>query len=81
MVEIALPKNSKPTEGRTWPHAPAAREEREFRVYRYDPEGGKNPLAKFEEELTTTSPSDQSRFYCGNMAELLTGNPALVDAG
>ena len=43
MVEIALPKNSKPTEGKTWPHAPAAREEREFRVYRYDPEGGKNP--------------------------------------
>ena len=45
------------------------------------PEGGKNPLAKFEEELTTTSPADQSRFYCGNMSELLTGNPALVDAG
>src|SRR5262249_38656491 len=43
MVEIALPKNSRPTEGRTWPHAPHAREEREYRIYRFDPESGKNP--------------------------------------
>jgi succinate dehydrogenase / fumarate reductase iron-sulfur subunit len=43
MVEIALPKNSRPTEGRAWPHAPGAREEREYRIYRYDPDGGKNP--------------------------------------
>jgi succinate dehydrogenase / fumarate reductase iron-sulfur subunit len=43
MVEIALPKNSRPTEGRTWPHAPGAREEREYRIYRFNPEDGKNP--------------------------------------
>jgi succinate dehydrogenase / fumarate reductase, iron-sulfur subunit len=43
MVEIALPKNSRPTEGKTWPHAPGAREEREYRIYRFDPENGKNP--------------------------------------
>jgi len=43
MVEIALPKNSRPTEGKTWPHAPGARDEREYRVYRYDPEDDKNP--------------------------------------
>jgi succinate dehydrogenase / fumarate reductase iron-sulfur subunit len=43
MVEIALPKNSRPTEGKTWPHAPSAREEREYRIYRFDPENGKNP--------------------------------------
>jgi succinate dehydrogenase / fumarate reductase iron-sulfur subunit len=43
MVEIALPKNSRLTEGRTWPHAPGARHEREYRIYRYDPEDGKNP--------------------------------------
>ena len=43
MVEIALPKNSRPTEGKTWPHAPHARQEREYRIYRFDPESGKNP--------------------------------------
>jgi succinate dehydrogenase iron-sulfur subunit len=43
MVEIALPKNSRPTEGKTWPHAPSAREERKYRIYRFDPENGKNP--------------------------------------
>jgi succinate dehydrogenase / fumarate reductase iron-sulfur subunit len=43
MVEIALPKNSRPTEGKTWPHPAGAREEREYRIYRYDPERGDNP--------------------------------------
>ena len=43
MVEITLPKNSRPAEGRTWHHAPHARQEREYRIYRFDPESGKNP--------------------------------------
>ena len=43
MVEIALPKNSRPTEGRTWPHAVGAHQEREYRIYRYNPENGANP--------------------------------------
>jgi len=43
MVEIALPKNSRPTEGKTWPHAPGAHQEREYRIYRYNPENGANP--------------------------------------
>jgi uncharacterized protein len=37
------------------------------------PEGGKDPLAKFEETLTTTSEADQAQFFCHNMAELLSG--------
>lgn len=37
------------------------------------PEGGKDPLAKFEETLTTTSEADQARFFCHNMAELVSG--------
>ncbi|MHB1854194.1 MAG: amidohydrolase family protein [Acidimicrobiales bacterium] len=37
------------------------------------PEGGKDPLAKFEETLTDIGPEDQARFYAGNMAELLSG--------
>jgi predicted TIM-barrel fold metal-dependent hydrolase len=35
------------------------------------PEGGRDPMAKFEEELTGTSGADQRRFYAGNMAELM----------
>ena len=37
------------------------------------PEGGRDPLAKFEETLTDTSAGDQARFYAGNMAELMSG--------
>jgi predicted TIM-barrel fold metal-dependent hydrolase len=36
------------------------------------PEGGKDPLTKFEETLTTTSEADQAQFFCHNMAELLS---------
>ena len=43
MVQLALPKNSRPMEGRTWPHAGNGHKEREFRIYRYDPDTGKNP--------------------------------------
>ena len=38
------------------------------------PEGGRDPLAKFEEVLVTASEADQARFYSRNMAELLTGD-------
>ena len=43
MVQLTLPKNSKITEGKVWPHHPGAKREREFRVYRWDPEDGNNP--------------------------------------
>jgi predicted TIM-barrel fold metal-dependent hydrolase len=36
------------------------------------PEGGRDPLAKFEEELDGIDPADQDRFYHGNMADLLS---------
>ena len=35
------------------------------------PEGGKDPLAKFEEALAGASDEDQHRFYYSNMAELM----------
>jgi predicted TIM-barrel fold metal-dependent hydrolase len=35
------------------------------------PEGGRDPLAKFEETLTETSSADKERFYSTNMDELL----------
>ncbi len=44
------------------------------------PEGGRDPLAKFEEALEGVSAADQERFYRANMAELL-GDRALPTAG
>jgi predicted TIM-barrel fold metal-dependent hydrolase len=35
------------------------------------PEGGRDPLAKFEEAMPTVSEDDKHRFYFENMAELL----------
>ena len=43
MVEFALPKNSKITGGKTWPKPVGATETREFKIYRWNPDGGKNP--------------------------------------
>jgi len=43
MVQLTLPKNSKVTEGKVWPHHPGAKREREFRIYRWNPDDGKNP--------------------------------------
>src|SRR5271169_409930 len=43
MVEFTLPKNSKVTQGQTWPHSPKARNETEFHVYRWSPDDGANP--------------------------------------
>jgi succinate dehydrogenase / fumarate reductase, iron-sulfur subunit len=43
MVQFTLPKNSKVGEGKTWPHPAKAKAEREFRVYRWNPDDGNNP--------------------------------------
>ncbi|MEM9107178.1 MAG: succinate dehydrogenase iron-sulfur subunit [Pseudomonadota bacterium] len=43
MVELALPKNSRITEGKTWPKPDGASNLREFRIYRWSPDEGKNP--------------------------------------
>ena len=43
MVQLTLPKNSRITEGKTWARPPAAREVREYRIYRFNPEDGHNP--------------------------------------
>ena len=37
------------------------------------PEGGKDPLAKFEATMTELGEAELSRFYSGNMTELLSG--------
>jgi len=43
MVQFTLPKNSKIGEGKTWPHPAKAKAEREYRVYRWNPDDGANP--------------------------------------
>lgn len=43
MVEFALPRNSRPTPGKIWPKPASAKNVREFRVYRWNPEDGQNP--------------------------------------
>jgi succinate dehydrogenase / fumarate reductase, iron-sulfur subunit len=43
MVELALPKNSKVVEGKTWTPMRGARNLREYRVYRWNPDDGQNP--------------------------------------
>ena len=43
MVEFNLPKNSRITKGKTWPKPEGATNMRAFRIYRWDPDSGKNP--------------------------------------
>jgi succinate dehydrogenase / fumarate reductase iron-sulfur subunit len=43
MVQLTLPKNSKITQGKTWPKPAGATRLTEFRIYRWNPEDGQNP--------------------------------------
>ena len=43
MVEFTLPKNSRITQGRTWPKPDGATNLKTFRIYRWEPEAGENP--------------------------------------
>ena len=44
MVELTLPRNSVVKGGKTWPKPQGAKQTRTFKIYRYDPENGKNPV-------------------------------------
>jgi succinate dehydrogenase / fumarate reductase, iron-sulfur subunit len=43
MVELTLPKNSKVGKGKVWPKPAGAKELREYRIYRWNPDDGENP--------------------------------------
>lgn len=43
MVQLALPKASRPKPGKTWPSPQNAKRIQEFRIYRWNPEEGGNP--------------------------------------
>ena len=56
MVALTLPKNSKIRPGRTWA-APASGDIREFRIYRWTADDGKNPtIDTYEVDLDTCGP-------------------------
>ncbi|ABS67208.1 succinate dehydrogenase iron-sulfur subunit [Xanthobacter versatilis] len=43
MVELTLPKNSQITPGKVWPKPQGAKKLTEFRIYRWNPDDGRNP--------------------------------------
>ena len=43
MAEFNLPKNSRYSEGKTWPKPQGAQRVTEFRIYRWNPDDGRNP--------------------------------------
>jgi succinate dehydrogenase / fumarate reductase iron-sulfur subunit len=43
MAQFTLPKNSKYTEGKTWPKPAEGANLQEFRIYRWNPDDGANP--------------------------------------
>ena len=43
MVQLTLPANSKIGKGKVWPKPEGAGELTEYRIYRWDPDGGANP--------------------------------------
>src|SRR5829696_3904421 len=43
MVQLTLPKNSRIVGGKTWPKPATQARLKEFRIYRYDPDGDSNP--------------------------------------
>jgi succinate dehydrogenase / fumarate reductase, iron-sulfur subunit len=57
MVEFTLPKNSKVTEGKTWPAPAGVRTLREYRIYRWNPDDGRNPrLDTYQVDLGDCGP-------------------------
>src|SRR4051794_5567321 len=57
MVQFTLPKNSKVTEGKTWPPPARGRNLREYRIYRWNPEDGNNPrLDTYQVDLDDCGP-------------------------
>jgi hypothetical protein len=43
MVELTLPRNSKIQTGKTWPKPEGAKNLREYRIYRWNPDDDQNP--------------------------------------
>lgn len=57
MVQLTLPRNSRPTEGRVWEAPADAKNVRVFRVYRWSPDDDENPhIDSYHVDLATCGP-------------------------
>src|SRR5215472_5210997 len=57
MVEFALPANSRVRSGKTFSAPPGARRVKRFRIYRWNPDTGKNPRTDgYDIDLDTCGP-------------------------
>jgi succinate dehydrogenase / fumarate reductase iron-sulfur subunit len=57
MVEFALPRNSKVTEGKTWAAKSGGKRIKKFKIYRWNQDDGKNPqVDTYEIDLDTCGP-------------------------
>jgi succinate dehydrogenase / fumarate reductase, iron-sulfur subunit len=57
MAEFRLPKNSRVQPGKTFPAPPGAKNVKRFKIYRYEPEDGRNPrVDTFEIDLADCGP-------------------------
>lgn len=57
MVQILLPKNSKPTKGKAHPAPAGAKNTKRFQVYRYDPDSAANPrIDTYDVDMDTCGP-------------------------
>src|SRR3978361_1122502 len=57
MVEFSLPKNSKVGKGRTFKAAPGTKRPKDFKIYRWSPDEGKNPVVDtYELDLDKMGP-------------------------
>ena len=63
MAEFTLPKNSRMVKGKQWPAPAGAKNTRQFKIYRYDPDSGQNPqldLAVVQRHQNTPLGRDES---------------------
>jgi succinate dehydrogenase / fumarate reductase, iron-sulfur subunit len=57
MAQFRLPANSRIVPGKTFKESPGAKDVRSFRIYRFDPESGRNPrLDTFEVDMAACGP-------------------------
>ncbi len=54
MVELTLPKNSRVKEGKTWPKPDGAARLKKFRIYRWDPDTGRQSARRYLLSSTST---------------------------
>ena len=80
MVQLSLPKGSKPTKGKTHKAPADAKNVRKFQIYRYDPDSGASPsIDTYEVDMDTCGPMvlDALIKIKNEMDSTLTFRPAL----